>query len=487
MTVYQAKGLEFPIVIVPGPGRARVAQLRRAAATSSRSSSCARAGHPRDFNLDEERRLLYVALTRAQDGLIVTSHGGSAARSWACRRSSRSCAGPARRARRSARRRFIGPESRPDDTARAGIARHPGRTQASSAASPPFAGSCRCRRNANDGWPCACGRPSCVGMLEGDRRAPTPRPRAAPRRFDRPARRGRTIGRDRAPRRRAPSGSTRSPSRTLAQDSAAGANLLQVAPLAGHFSYSQFSTYERCPLQYAFASVYRIPTARSRGLLRLRLGGPRRVRAVHAASDASAWHAASRPRPGRTSRRIFARGVESGRIRRPDDGGRVPAQDRQPPRALLGRRAQHEQRGDPRGARVRADARPGRRQRPRRSSPARSTGSTGCPRAGSRSSTTRPAGSPRQKDVGDNLQLSIYALACRDALGLGTPGAGDPVLHRVVDADEHDPHGRRARRGPADILARAARIRSGDFAATPSRSGPASWCDYAALCPSRVT
>ena len=36
----------------------------------------------------------------------------------------------------------------------------------------------------------------------------------------------------------------------------------------------------------------------------------------------------------------------------------------------------------------------------------------------------------------------------------------------------------------ADILARTARIRSGDFAATPSAEA-CRWCDYARLCPSR--
>ena len=42
-----------------------------------------------------------------------------------------------------------------------------------------------------------------------------------------------------------------------------------------------FSTYERCPLQYAFSHVYRIPTEHDRRLLRLRLDGPAALRAVH--------------------------------------------------------------------------------------------------------------------------------------------------------------------------------------------------------------
>ncbi len=47
--------------------------------------------------------------------------------------------------------------------------------------------------------------------------------------------------------------------RTLALDSGAGANLLQVAPLPSAHSYSSLSVYERCPLQYAFKHVYRMP------------------------------------------------------------------------------------------------------------------------------------------------------------------------------------------------------------------------------------
>ena len=55
--------------------------------------------------------------------------------------------------------------------------------------------------------------------------------------------------------------------RTIAMDTAAGANLLDVAPLPGHFSYSAFDTYERCPLRYAFSYVYGITTARKVGAL----------------------------------------------------------------------------------------------------------------------------------------------------------------------------------------------------------------------------
>ena len=47
--------------------------------------------------------------------------------------------------------------------------------------------------------------------------------------------------------------------RHVAGDGGAGANLLEVAALPGKFSYSSLDTYERCPLQYAFRYVYKIP------------------------------------------------------------------------------------------------------------------------------------------------------------------------------------------------------------------------------------
>ena len=91
-----------------------------------------------------------------------------------------------------------------------------------------------------------------------------------------------------------------------------------------------------------------------------------------------------------------------------------------------------------------------------------------------------------QKDPAINLQLSIYALACRDGLSLGTPQkvtlyfTESSMRMSSTRSDEELDAAR------ADILARAARIRSGDFAATPARS-TCERCDYAAICPSRLT
>lgn len=90
-----------------------------------------------------------------------------------------------------------------------------------------------------------------------------------------------------------------------------------------------------------------------------------------------------------------------------------------------------------------------------------------------------------QKGVDESLQLSIYALACRDALGLGTPErvtlyfteSATRLSTTRTDADLDSAR--------ADILARTARIRSADFAATPS-ADTCRWCDYARLCPSRA-
>lgn len=89
-----------------------------------------------------------------------------------------------------------------------------------------------------------------------------------------------------------------------------------------------------------------------------------------------------------------------------------------------------------------------------------------------------------QKGVDESLQLSIYALACRDVLGLGTPErvtlsfTESATRMSTTRTDEQLDAAR------ADLLARAARIRSGAFVATPG--DPCRWCDYARLCPSRL-
>ena len=90
-----------------------------------------------------------------------------------------------------------------------------------------------------------------------------------------------------------------------------------------------------------------------------------------------------------------------------------------------------------------------------------------------------------QKGVDESLQLSIYALACRDALGLGTPEKVTLYFTESATRMSTTRTDEQLDAVRADILARTARIRSGDFAATPS-ADTCRWCDYARLCPSRV-
>ena len=90
-----------------------------------------------------------------------------------------------------------------------------------------------------------------------------------------------------------------------------------------------------------------------------------------------------------------------------------------------------------------------------------------------------------QSHVDASLQLRIYALACRDALDLGTPERvtlyfTESATRMSTTRTDADLDAARA-----DILNRTARIRSGDFAATPSVD-TCRWCDYARVCPSKA-
>jgi ATP-dependent exoDNAse (exonuclease V) beta subunit len=99
LSVHQAKGLEWPIVIVPdlgarpppdsrralldGTGRlcAQLLDPARETFLETASARAAREAEKRSA-IAESRRLLYVALTRARDHLVLSGEGSSGAESW---------------------------------------------------------------------------------------------------------------------------------------------------------------------------------------------------------------------------------------------------------------------------------------------------------------------------------------------------------------------------------------------------------------------
>jgi RecB family exonuclease len=86
--------------------------------------------------------------------------------------------------------------------------------------------------------------------------------------------------------------------------------------------------------------------------------------------------------------------------------------------------------------------------------------------------------------LADNLQLTIYALACRDGLGLGTPERVTldfpevPVRLSTVRTNAELDAARSA------LATRVLPIRAGEFEARPG--GACRWCDYAGICPQRA-
>jgi len=90
-----------------------------------------------------------------------------------------------------------------------------------------------------------------------------------------------------------------------------------------------------------------------------------------------------------------------------------------------------------------------------------------------------------QKSVNESLQLSIYALACREALGLGTPERVTLYYTEAASRMSTTRTDEQLDVAREELLSRAAQIRSGDFRATPSDDA-CHWCDYRAICPSRA-
>jgi DNA helicase-2/ATP-dependent DNA helicase PcrA len=88
LTVHRAKGLEFPVVFLSGLIDGRFPRRGRQTALALPAALCAaRHGDGEEDGLAEERRLFYVAMTRARDELVLT-HSIEAAGRRHARRSS---------------------------------------------------------------------------------------------------------------------------------------------------------------------------------------------------------------------------------------------------------------------------------------------------------------------------------------------------------------------------------------------------------------
>jgi DNA helicase-2/ATP-dependent DNA helicase PcrA len=241
-------------------------------------------------------------------------------------------------------------------------------------------------------------------------------------------------------------------------------------------------TYERCPLQYALQKLYAIPSGRKAGALSF-------GSTAHAAFEAFTRERRERlargePPPTREDLgRWFEAEWKSGEF----EGATTEAHYRGRIGPLLDAfwTGELASLGQAEAEEVRFELRievPG-------GAPATFTGSIDridrLPSGGIEIIDYKTGRVSSQKSVEESLQLSIYALACRDALALGTPesvtlyftetGTRMSTTRSDAQLDAARDH----------LAAWVARLRTGDFAATPS-SGTCRWCDYGVLCPQRV-
>ena len=468
MTLYQAKGLEFPVVFVP--------QLLAGEWPARESGSglfpkdLLREGIPGgDFHTEEERRLLYVALTRAQDRLVVTTVGGPAATKDPSIFIEELLAG-------------AGEEITAIDRTRA-AAGIDGEPTAPAPAPDPLAALRRTMPVPSAREARLTLRLQAVELLSVIEGITEEAPESADARVAVAAELGEVaaavaLDADSARAR----GLDPLSLRAVALDSDAGANLLDVLPLPSSFSYSQFSQYEKCPAQYAFNHVYRIPSSRT--VAAFSFGTSAHGAFENFTKERRERLARGEPPPTRTDlERLFAAEWPAGQFgdQTTEEGyarrvGTLLDNFWQGELAGIGT-AEHEELdfdltiepddGSPpftiHGQIDRIDR---------------------LPTGGIEIVDYKTGRIESQKGVDESLQLSIYALAARDALGLGTPEAvtlyfTEAAVRRSTTRTDEELDAARD-----DLVARAERIRSGDFAATPGK--PCYFCDFAAMCPARA-
>ncbi len=471
MTLYQAKGLEFPFVFVPyllegewPVGRETAEPLPRELLRDAVPAG--------DLLTEEERRLLYVAMTRTQERLVLTTHEGPSADKQPSAFVAELREGVGAEVVEVASAGSGDPAGTADGETAGDVLRQATTLRKVMPLPSSREHRLRLRLRASE----------ILGLIEGASPADPEADAARTGLLDEL----RTVGVSAATTADDARARGLDPltMRDLAIDSGAGANLLAVAALPPRFSYSQLDTYERCPLQYAFRHLYRFPEAEGRGATTFgstahaafeRFTRERRERAARGEAP-----------PTRTDlERYFADAWQPGTYgsQASEDGyrarttplldafyaGELAGEDR----AVIAEELEFElviEAGD-------------------ESAPVRISGSIDridrLASGGIEVIDYKTGRVTSQKSVNDSLQFSIYALACRDTLGLGTPErvtlyfTESQTRMTTTRTDEQLDAAR------ADIVARAARIRAGDFAATPA-SKTCGWCDYRVLCPAKV-
>jgi DNA helicase-2/ATP-dependent DNA helicase PcrA len=475
MTVYQAKGLEYEVVVVPRLVEGQFPDTREEDLLIP--IELLRQRPPDEFAIAEERRLCFVAMTRARSRLVLTSVDSPGAKAQPSRFAGEIAEEPGVVVTRSE-----APDEPPSDAA---DGEAPAATDVAVATTASlerlmpvpeaFERRHSLRRRAVE----------IIGALEAIGGADPEAAAALTAELV-------TVASDAAGLASADRTAGLDPVtlRVVSRHSPAGSSLLEVASLPKRFSHSQFRAYLECPLGYALANVYRVPTderkgyfefgsaihgafetftiarreARAAGLpdpgfeaLESAFGNTFKPTAF--ADRESAAH--YRDRSGPALRRFFERELASASEALLFETGFMleldPGEGGEPVRVA--------------GVIDRIDRLPD----------------------GSIEVIDYKTGKAKsQRDVDDDDQLSMYALALREGAVLD-PATGQPLpapskltlyftesdLARSTSRTDEQLDEFRAR-----TLEVAHRIRSGDFAANPDYRR-CSWCDWRRLCPSR--
>ncbi len=475
MTIYQAKGLEYEVVVVPRLVEGQFPDTRDEDILIP--IELLRQRPPEEFAIAEERRLCFVAMTRARSRLLLTAINSQAAK-----------ARPSRFAGEVAEEGGVVVERREDSSGAAlDVAGEEGRSATEVAVATTasierlmpvpedFERRYALRRRAVE----------LIGELEAAGGAD---PEAAAALTDELL----TVARDAAglagEERRA--GLDPVTLRVASRHSPAGSALLEVASLPPAFSHSQFRAYSECPLAYAFGNVYRIPTQERKGFFEFGTAiheafetftvARREARAAGLADPgfdaldagfAKAFEPTAFPdaqaadhylsRSGPTLRRFYERELASASEALLFEARfllEIETRDGSEPIRVVGYIDRIDRLPD--GSLEVTDYKTGR--------------------------------SKSQRDVDEDEQLSMYALALREGC-IADPDTGEPLpapSRLTLYFAESDLALSTTRTDEqldafrAHVVEVAGRIRSGDFAATPEYRR-CSWCDWRRLCPSR--